>query len=85
MPKTTFTHKENTHEINSLSLRTLVNCLNCIHEYERYEIILAPKNFSLLLDKEHIFMNTPYTEIISAYNFLIKELSEYLKDGGMLG
>lgn len=66
-----------------LTIRKFAEALNCINESDVYAVEITASSMGVYKYKTliHEFPNTP-DGIISAYTYFIRQLTEYLKEGG---
>lgn len=70
---------------SAISLRKFIEVLNCINESTVYNIQITPLHITIYKYHEQLQSFTADKQgIIHCYNFLVSEMTEYLKEGGWI-
>lgn len=68
-----------------LSLRKFIEILNCVNETDAYQVEITPSIISIYKFKTLIHeYRTDTSGILSAHEYLVKQLVSYLKEGGWI-
>lgn len=68
-----------------LSLRKFTEILNCVNETDAYQTEITPTKISIYKFKTLIHEYPTNTEgILSAHEYLVRQLASYLKEGGWI-